>query len=289
MTETGYTTVELPSSVPGIGYTLKHRNAVEQLITFYCKKAINKQDGNGVIFTTQDYIVMLNRGKCHDMDKVLCSLSYPQLTADYFHRMFNGHHAESMIEPEQKSKYDWMEMIFDMESAKYTKPDKQGGGAFAFASKYRQELMPYLMPYFILFDLAKEDTGIIASIKEDVNRKYYEKDLTEAFLNYIHTTRLHLLDGVSRIDDKGYMAMYGNVVPLRHKSTQNPSGIIHQRPNKVAQLSRSVTAREMVHGTFEAQIFDMDSICLLTAEQVKGINKQALNVVQQMSANKMQR
>lgn len=47
---------------------------------------------------------MVNRGKCHDMDKLLCSLSYPQLTADYFHRMFNGHHEESMIELQDKSK-----------------------------------------------------------------------------------------------------------------------------------------------------------------------------------------
>ena len=284
-----YTSIELPTTVPGVGYTLKHRNAVEQLIRYYCKQAIGRVDGNGQPFTQKDYEIMCNRGRCHDMDKVLCSLSYPQLTADYFHRMFNGHHEESMIEPAQKNKYDWMEMIFDMESAKYTKPDKQGGGAYAYASKYKQHIMGYLIPYFTLFNLAKEDSGIVESIKQDVNRKYYETDLNEAFLNYIHTTRLHLLDGLSRIDDKGYMAMFGQATPLRHRSTQNPNGIVHQRPNKVSQMSRSVTAREMVHGTFEAQIFDMDSICQLTPEQVKGINKQALSVVKTMSENKMQR
>ena len=137
-----YSSVELPTSVPGIGYTIKHRNAVEQLIKYYCKKAVGKRDGNGVVFTQKDYQAMINRGKCHDVDKLLCSIAYPQLTADYLHRMFQGHHEESMIEPDMKNKYDWMEMIFDMESAKYTKPDKQGGGAYDFASKYNAPPLP---------------------------------------------------------------------------------------------------------------------------------------------------
>lgn len=279
---TGYTSVELPCSVPGIGYTLKHRNAVEELIKYFCKKAIGKQDGNGEVFTQQDYQIMVNRGKCHDMDKLVCSLAYPQLTVDYLHRMFNGHHEESMIEPNQKSKYDWMEMIFDMESAKYTKPDKQGGGAYAFASQYRQYILQYMLPYFVLFDLNKEDSGIIESIKMSVNRKYYESDLVNAILNYMHTTHLHLLDGVSRIDDLGYMAKFNAPTPYRHPSTQRPSGTLHQRPVQICQNSNSVMRREMVHGTFEAQLFDMDKLCLVPASEVKCINNQALNIIKQL-------
>lgn len=187
----GYTSIRLPDTVPGIGYTLKHHHCVKALIEFYCKKAIGKIYANGIVFTNEDYKVMVNRGKCHDMDKIVCSLAYPQLMADYFHRMFNGHHEESMIEPNQKSKYDWMEMIFDMESAKYTKRDKQGGGAYAFASQYKTYLMPYLQPYFELFGLNRQDTGIVQKIKTSVNRPYYESDLIEEIIEYIHTTRLH--------------------------------------------------------------------------------------------------
>lgn len=278
----GYTSIELPSSVPGIGYTLKHRNAVEELIKYFCKKAIGKVDGNGVVFSQQDYVIMCNRAKCHDMDKLVCSLAYPQLTADYFHRMFNGHHEESMIEPNQKSKYDWIEMLFDMESAKYTKPDKQGGGAFAFVSMYKQYILQYMMPYFILFGLNKQDTGFVDSIKSSVNRKYYEIDLVNAIVEYMHTTHLHLLDGVARLDDVGYMAKFNSPTPFRHQSTQRPNGTIHQRPAPICQMSNSVMKREMVHGTFEAQIFDMDRICLISASNLKNINNQALSAVKQM-------
>jgi hypothetical protein len=225
---------------------------------------------------------MYNRAKCHDMDKLVTSLAYPQLTADYLHRMFNGHHEESMIEPNQKSKYDWMEMIFDMESAKYTKPDKPSGGAYAFASKNKTCFMGYLMPYFKLFNLDKEDSGIIDSIKTSVNRKYYEKDLVDAIVNYMHTTHIHLLSGVARIDDEGYMQKYNRPVPYRNKATQKPKGTIHQRPNAVSQSSKSLMDREMVRGTFEAQIFDMDALCQIPASNLKNIDNQALNVLKQM-------
>ena len=276
----GYTSIRLPDTVPGVGYTLKHHNCVKSLIEHYCKKSIGRVDGNGVVFTKQDYIIMMNRGKCHDMDKVVCGLAYPQLMTDYFHRMFNGHHEESMIEPNQKSKYDWMEMIFDMESAKYTKKDKQGGGAYAFASRYKQYIMQYLLPYFKLFNLDREDTGIIKSIKDSVNIAYYESDLMNEILNYIHTTHIHLLDGVSRIDDKGYMAMYNSPVPFRHPSTQRPNGTDHIRPNSISTMSSSINRREFVHGSFEASIFDIDKLCLLQVNQLKVINKHCLDIVE---------
>lgn len=289
MAESAYTSVELPSSVPGIGYTLKHRNAVEKLLEYYCKKCVGKVDGNGEKFTQQDYKIMMNRAKCHDMDKVLLSLNYPQLTADYLHRIFQGHHEESMIEPTQKSKYDWIEMILDMESGKYTKPDKQGGGAFAFASQFKQPIMNYLMPYFMLLGLNKLDTGIVKEIRDEVNKKYYEKDLVDAIIAYIHTTRIHLLDGLARIDDKGYMEMYGKPVPYRHPITQRPDGIYHERPNSMVESSERLQRLEMIHGEYEAQLFDMDRISLMTAEQVKSVNYQALHILGEMGKAGKQR
>lgn len=278
-----YSSVELPTSVPGVGYSLKHRNAVELLIDYYCTKAVNKKDGNGQVFTNQDLKIMRNRAKCHDMDKLLLGLSYPQLTADYFHRIFNGHHEESMLESNQKTKYDWIEMILDMESAKYTKKDKQGGGAFDYASKCKQYIMPYLMPYFILLGLNKQDTGIVNEIKDAVNRKYYETDLIEAILNYIHTTHLHILDGVSRIDDKGYQQAYGTSAPFKLPL------VVHQRPNEMCNMSQSIMSREMIHGAVQFQLFDMDKICNISSESTRGINKQALNVIKTLGVNGLQR
>lgn len=274
MSDLGYTTVKLPDTVPGVGYTLKHHYCVQKLIEYYCKRVIGKSYGANQIFTEHDYKIMINRGKCHDMDKLLCCLSYPQLMADYFHRMLNGHHEESLIEPDKKSKYDWIEMIFDMESAKYTKKDKQGGGAYAFVIEYKQYLLPYLLPYFQLFKLDKQDTGIIKQIKEEVNKTYYESDLMSAILEYIHTTHLHLLDGVARIDEKGYLAKYGNAVPFRYNSD-----VYYQRPNTVAKMSNSINRREMIHGTFEASIFDIDNICLIPKSSLSNINTQCLSIV----------
>lgn len=282
-----YTSVELPTNVPGIGYTIKHRYCVELLIDYYCKKAIGKTDGNGIVFTKEDYIIMHNRAKCHDMDKVLTSLSYPQLTADYFHRMFNGHHAESMIEIKEKTKYDWIEMLIDMESEHYTKADKNSSNAFSFISTYRQHLLPYMMPYIYLFDIETPTT--ISTIKEKVQKKYYESDLIDAIIEYIHTTHIHLIDSISRIDDIGYMALYKQPTPYRHPSTQKPNGTLHVRPNTEAQMSKSVMSRELVKGTFEAQLFDMDKLCLLPVSNINNINKQGLQICKQLVDNKLQR
>jgi hypothetical protein len=179
-----------------------------------------------------------------------------------------------------------MEMIFDMESAKYTKPDKQGGGAFSYASQYKQYIMQYLMPYFILFGLNKEDTGFVDSIKDSVNKQYYEIDLINCITEYMHTTHIHLLDAVSRIDDKGYMQLYGNVAPYK-KIGQ--SGVDYQRPNQVSQMSRSVISREMIHGHLEAELFDMDKLCLIPAGNVNSVNQQALGICKNLVTNKCQR
>ena len=274
--EDGYTSIRLPDTVPGIGYTLKHRNCVERIIKYYCKRAIGKTDGNGVLFTKDDYKIMQNRGKCHDMDKLVTSLAYPQLTADYLHRMFQGHHEESFIEPDKKNKYDWIEMICDMESAKYTKKDKQGSGAYSYASKCKPHVFNYMLPYFQLLGLNKEDTGIVEEIKIAVNRSYYEADLIEAILNYIHTTHIHLLDGVSRLDDEGYMRKFNQPVPFRRNSFGNGS-TYYNRPNNVAQCSNKIMNLEMVHGSFSAQLFDYDALCRLPVSELRGVNNTALS------------
>ena len=277
----GNKSTKLPDTVPGIGYTLKHRNCVEKIIDYYCRRAVNKRDGNGVPFTQEDYTIMRNRGKCHDMDKLVTSLAYPQLTADYFHRMFQGHHEESMIEPEHKNKYDWIEMICDMESAKYTKKDKQGGGAYAYARACKPHVFNYMLPYFQLLGLDCDEPGIVEEIRNEVNKPYYETDLIDAIINYMHTTHVHLLDGISRIDDEGYMKLYNQPVPYRRESLGCGS-TVHNRPNQIAQGSKSVMSREMVHGQFSAQLFDYDALCKLQVQDIPTINRVALNKLKEM-------
>ncbi|SFQ40431.1 hypothetical protein SAMN02910358_01946 [Lachnospiraceae bacterium XBB1006] len=272
----------LPVDVPGVGYTLKHRYAVEALISHYCKQAIGKKDGNGERFTEQDYQRMLFRGKCHDMDKILCGLCYPQLTADYLHRLFATHHEEGLLDMDQRCKYDFMEMIFDMESAKYTKPDKWGGGAYAYATQYKQNIIGTLLPYFQLFGLDKEDSGVLASIKEQVEHPYYEEDLLDAITTYLHTTHLHRLNGVARLDDRGFKELFEEPVPFRHPATQKKDGTVFTRPSKLTAASKSFQNREMMRGTYEAQLFDMDALCTILPEDIDKINEKALEYLKIM-------
>lgn len=268
-------TVEIPADVPGIGYTLKHRKAVELLINHYCKKAIGKRDGLGHEFTRADYQIMINRGKCHDMDKLLTSLSYPQLTADYIHRMMNGHHAESFIEVDKKSKYDWIEMIFDWESAPYTKKDK-GMNAYGVATSFNKHLYKYVEPYLKLFEFNSDTPNIIPEIKEQVTGKVYETDLIDAILSYIQTTHIAQMQYVSRLDDEAFKRASGNShLPFRHKCTDGIHGEYHTRPNEFSKNHVFAAEHEMVRGVIDAQMFDLDALCALTNNGVKSAEGQA--------------
>lgn len=264
-----YSTIELPSDVPGIGYTLRHRIAVDLLIDYHCKRVIGKTDELGVIFTKEDYKIMHNRGICHDMDKICCGLSYPQLTVDYFHRMFNGHHIDGLIE--QKSKYDWIEMVMDWESAAYTKPDK-GKNAYGVATSFNKDIFHYVAPYLKLFEFDSEQVKLIEQIKDQIPSKVYEKDMIEAILRYIHTTHIPVLSYVSRLDDAGFMRTFNRPTPFRHKQTQRINGNYFNRPNKYVMGHKFSNDREMVKGMLEAQIFDMDMICKIPATACKEIN-----------------
>lgn len=264
-----YTTVELPSDIPGIGYTLRHRMAVELLIQYHCKRVIGKVDGLGNTFTKEDYIIMYNRGICHDMDKICCGLCYPQLTVDYFHRLFNGHHIDGLIE--QKSKYDWIEMIMDWESAAYTKPDK-GKNAYGVATSFNKDIYHYVEPYLVLFNFNKEEVKLIESIKDRIPNKVYESDMIEAIIKYIHTTHIPVLNYVSRLDDIGFMRTFNKPTPFRHKQTQNPKGVYFQRPNGYVASHKFSMDREMIRGSLQAQIFDMDKICRIPTSMCKEIN-----------------
>lgn len=279
----GYKTIELPATVPGVGYSLKHRLAVQELINYYCSKAVGKKDGNGEVFTKEDLEVMKNRGICHDMDKILMMLNYPQLTADYYHRMYNSHHPEGYLQP--VCKYDWIEMIFDWESARYTKPDK-GKCAYEVATTFNSHLFEYVKPYLLLFDFTNINNKCIESIKKSVNRKVTEQDLVDAFLNYIHCTNLHRLEGLSRLDQRGYQEINGGLAPFRHPST---SVLYRQRPTNYTKQSHSLTARELIDGVVEVSAFDFDSICRLKVSSLDYINKSCIDICNKLTSLNKQR
>lgn len=268
--EKAYSTVELPGDVPGIGYTLKHRKVVELLIDYHCKRAIGKKDGRGREFTKEDYEIMHNRGICHDMDKVCCGMAYPQLTVDYFHRMFNGHHIEGLIT--NNSIYDWMEMIFDWESAPYTKPDKCSN-AYGVATTIHKDIFKWVKPYLELFGLLSDKVVLIPEIERNKYVKVYEIDLIEAILRYIHLTHIPVMQYMSRIDDVGYKKVFKQNPPFRHPVTSGENNNYFERPNYYTKHNNYAKRLEMIDGTIEAEIFDMDKLCKLSVSESKEVEK----------------
>ena len=87
-----------------IEYTYKHRKIVIYLANKYYKD--NKE--------------LLDKVKLHDLDKLFMYLFYEKEDASNIHRDLMSHHQNKIV----KDKIDYMEMVLDWESARYTKPDK---------------------------------------------------------------------------------------------------------------------------------------------------------------------
>lgn len=87
-----------------IKYTYKHRKIVMRLAEKYFK------DNNE----------LLEQVKQHDLDKLYLYLFYDKKTVSRIHREQSTHHENDL----EKTHLDYVEMVLDWESARYTKPDK---------------------------------------------------------------------------------------------------------------------------------------------------------------------
>ena len=87
-----------------IKYTYKHRKIVMCLAEKYFK----------------DINEVLERIKSHDIDKLYLYLFYEKKTVSRIHREQSSHHENEL----EKTYLDYVEMVLDWESARYTKPDK---------------------------------------------------------------------------------------------------------------------------------------------------------------------
>ena len=87
-----------------IKYTFKHRRIVMLLAEKYFK----------------DNSELLEQVRVHDLDKMYMYLFYNKKDVSNMHRDKIVHHENDL----EKSELDYMEMVLDWESARYTKPDK---------------------------------------------------------------------------------------------------------------------------------------------------------------------
>lgn len=87
-----------------IKYTYKHRKIVLALAQKYFS----------------DNSELLDKVRSHDLDKLYMYLFYEKKDVSRIHRERTAHHDNDL----EKTHLDYVEMILDWESARYTKPDK---------------------------------------------------------------------------------------------------------------------------------------------------------------------
>lgn len=149
-----------------IEYTYKHRKIVIYLANKYYKN--NKR--------------LLNKVKLHDLDKLINYLFYDKEDASRIHRELSSHHQNQIV----KDKLDYIEMVLDWESARYTKPDKPLN-AYDTLYRFYPELEEYILP--ILKELGIDKGGL--PMDDDVWEytqsisKVTKKDIKNEIIEYI--------------------------------------------------------------------------------------------------------
>ena len=113
-------------------YTYKHRKVVMFLANLY--------------FDNEELIEQI---KNHDMDKMYLLLFYEKKNINKFHRNMSTHHDNEI----PKTKLDYIEMVLDWESARYTKDDKPLN-AYDTMNKYYPHLKEHILPILEKMDIA---------------------------------------------------------------------------------------------------------------------------------------
>lgn len=152
-----------------IEYTYKHRKIVMLLANKYFK-------GNKEILEQVEY---------HDLDKLYMYLFYDKKIVSKIHRENSNHHDNDL----EKSYNDYVEMVLDWESARYTKPDKPLN-AYDTLYKYYSDLSDKILP--ILKDIGIDKSNM--PMEQDV--VLYAKDLENVVFEDIEKETnkyLHLL------------------------------------------------------------------------------------------------
>lgn len=153
-----------------IEYTYKHRKVVIYLAKKYIKKDIEK---------------VLKQIELHDMDKLFMYLFYEKKDISTIHGKNSTHHDNSI----EKNYIDYLEMVLDWESARYTKPDKPLN-AYDTLYKYYPYLENKILP--ILKELGinesnlpmEKDVQEYAKMLENITLEQIKEEMKE-YLNKI--------------------------------------------------------------------------------------------------------
>ena len=129
-------------------YTYKHR----KIVYFLGEKYSNNKE-------------LLEQLTKHDLDKMFLLLFYDKDVVKKVHRDTSSHHDNDL----EKTKLDYIEMVLDWESARYTKPDKP------------------LNAYDTLYDFYPHLVDKIVPILEEFNINYSSTEMEEDVVEYVNS------------------------------------------------------------------------------------------------------
>lgn len=150
-----------------IEYTYLHRKVVIYLANKYIKRDKEK---------------ILKQIQYHDMDKLFMYLFYDKKDVSAMHRKLTSHH-ENEIE---KNYIDYIEMILDWESARYTKPDKPLN-AYDTLYKYYPNMEHEILPILKEFEIDKPNLPMEKDVLEYANslKNISMEDIEKELIDYI--------------------------------------------------------------------------------------------------------
>ena len=147
-------------------YTYKHR----KVLAFLAKKYFDSEE-------------LMERLKHHDMDKMYLLLFYEKKDIEPYHREMASHHDNKI----EKSELDYIEMVLDCESARYTKDDKPFN-AYDTMVKFYPHLEDKLLPILKQIGLDKSTLEKEEDVVEYVNSlgDVSEDDIKKELVTYIN-------------------------------------------------------------------------------------------------------
>ena len=152
-----------------IKYTYKHRKIVIYLAEKYIKEEM-----------------VLSQIKKHDIDKLFIYMFYDKKDISKIHRTLSNHHDNE----KEKTYTDYVEMVLDWESARYTKPDKPLN-AYDTLYKYYPHMENKILPILRKFGIDKsglkmEEDVLNYAKNIDDSKESIKKELKEYIDGYFN-------------------------------------------------------------------------------------------------------
>lgn len=170
-------------------YTIKHQYAIELVSQKYCDSK------------------MLEKIKYHDMDKILMMMFIDKDLLIPLHRRFSTHHP---YKDKKLGNDDYLEMVMDWESARFSKPDKQLNANDTLYN-YHPDLADKIEPILEKLDLNHKTIPL--DFSDEIYLKVEEYEVTEELVknkivDYIKNGNLYneVLEECARI----YMEKYND-------------------------------------------------------------------------------